>query len=395
MQLANANPAAQVSGADQLPGHANYFLGNDPAKWHTNVPTYSKVKYTNVYDGIDLVYYGNQRQLEYDFIVAPGHNPNQIQLHFAGAQKLKLDPNGDLEVIAKNGQIAFHKPVVYQTADGSRRPVEGQFTLASNNTVSFALGRYDLSEPLVIDPVLAYSTYLGGTGNGIDEGLAITVDASGSAYLTGDTSSNTFPVTTGAFQATASGNNVVFITKLSADGKSLVYSTYLGGNQGDYGRAIKVDLSGDVYVAGFTYSGNFPVTSRAYQTFNGSNTGDGGFDAFLTKLNPAGSELIFSTFPGPTVSVFGTATAATGIAIDASGDAYMAGYTNATANFPTTSGAYQTTNNNQNGGTNVFVARFSSDGSELPYLTSLLSGYKSNNINWLPISPKSLSESDV
>ena len=165
MELAGANPGLRVSGAEQLPGTANYFIGNDPAKWHSNVPTYAKVKYSGVYPGVDLVYYGNQRQLEYDFVLAPGANPKPVRLHFAGAKKLTLNADGDLTITARNGEIAFHKPVVYQTKDGQRQPVEGSFTLTGRTTVlASSSAAYDPARELVIDPTLAYSTYLGGNG---------------------------------------------------------------------------------------------------------------------------------------------------------------------------------------------------------------------------------------
>jgi hypothetical protein len=164
MELAGANPAAHVAGAEQLPGIANYFLGKDPSSWHTNVPTYAKVNYSSVYPGVDLVYYGNQRQLEYDFLVAPNANPKQVRLHFAGAKRLSVKPDGDLTVTARHGEVAFHKPAVYQTVNGQRHAVEGRFTLLAGNKVGFLLGNYDHCRELVIDPVLVYSTYLGGSG---------------------------------------------------------------------------------------------------------------------------------------------------------------------------------------------------------------------------------------
>ena len=197
-------------GVDQLPGTANYFLGNDPAKWHTSVPTYAKVKYNGVYPGVDLVYYGNQRQLEYDFLIAPGADAKTVRLRFAGVSKLKLDGNGDLKVIAKDGVAAIRKPVIYQVDNGQKRPVNGRFKLLARNTLGFQLGNYDHSRELVIDPVLAYSTYLGGSGNSFnsdDDGdpvgdypSSIAIGADGSAYLDGVAFSVDFPVTSNAFQ---------------------------------------------------------------------------------------------------------------------------------------------------------------------------------------------------
>ena len=198
MQLLGADPSAEPHGAEQLSGTVNYFRGNDPSRWQSGVPTFAKVQFTGVYPGVDLVYYGNQGQLEYDFVVAPNANPKNIRLHFAGADKLQLAPAGDLAVRAKNGRIVFHRPTVYQEEDGRRHPVDGRFKLLADNSVGFALGDYDHDRALVIDPVLVYSTYLGGTRQ--DQAVAIAVDGSGFAYVAGTTESADFPVTSGAFQ---------------------------------------------------------------------------------------------------------------------------------------------------------------------------------------------------
>ena len=194
MELAGAAQGIRVEGAEQLPGTANYFIGNDPEKWHANVPTFAKVKYAGVYPGIDLVYYGNQRHLEYDFVVAPGADAKQVKLHFAGAERLALNADGDLTVVAKNGEIAFHKPAVYQQASGSasqRQAVDGRFVLLAGNSVGFVIGRYNTGRELVIDPTLEYSTYLGGSDS--DYATAITADSSGNSYLTGVSVSTNFP----------------------------------------------------------------------------------------------------------------------------------------------------------------------------------------------------------
>ncbi len=304
MELAGASHGLRVSGAEQLPGRANYFIGNDPAKWHSNIPTYGKVRYSGVYPGVDLVYYGNQQQLEYDFVVAPGASPKPVRLRFAGAEKLQLNADGDLKVVARNGEIAFHKPVVYQIKEGRRQPVQGRFAVLAKNTVGFALGSYDQSRELVIDPTLAYSTYLGGSGK--DGAGAIAVDGEGHAYVAGAATSSDFPVTGGAFKKT---NNsflfTAFVTKLNLAGSALDYSTYLGGSGGNYSlrnfgdeaSGIAVDASGHAYVAGATYSTDFPVTSGAFQTVNKAAANDES-NAFVTKLNTTGSALDYSTYLG-------------------------------------------------------------------------------------------------
>ena len=333
MQLANSNPAAQVSGADLLPSIANYFLGNDPAKWHTNVPTYAKVKYANVYDGIDLVYYGNQRKLEYDFIVQPGASPKNIQLHFAGAQKLKLDSDGNLEVIGKNGQITFQKPVLYQEKDGQRQPIEGKFNLQADNKITFAVGKYDQSRPLVVDPVLAYSTYLGSSGEFTgDAANGIAVDSSGDAYVVGSTESSNFPVTPGAVQQKSDKSGeayTAFVSKLNPGGTALLFSTYLGGSTNDLANAIVVDSKGNAYIGGQTESTDFPVTDGALQT----NGGGSAYSGFLTKLSPDGSSLVYSTYLGGQ---------ANGVAVGASGIAYVAGI-GEPSDLPLPPDAFQTT----------------------------------------------------
>ena len=241
IHLLGGNPAAHASGTGRLPGIANYFLGNDPSQWRTRIPTYAQVRYPEVYPGIGLVYYGNQQQLEYDFQVAPGADAGQIRLEFAGAQSLSVDAAGDLQVQVGEQRLVQHKPVVYQEVAGHAgrwRLVAAGFVVRGQE-VGFALGTYDRREPLIIDPVLIYSTYLGGNGNssfGGDEGSGIAVDAAGNAYVTGYTSSPDFP-TVNALQPALgdlNGSNA-FVAKLSADGSALVYSTYLGGSGGDDG----------------------------------------------------------------------------------------------------------------------------------------------------------------
>jgi hypothetical protein len=323
MRLVGANPHAVATGAEELPGKVNYFIGNDRKKWRTNVPTYAKVKYQGVYPGIDLVYYGNQGgRLEYDFVVAPGADPSAIALDVAavsdrrtavGTPPLQIADDGDLIIPTGDGEVRFHKPVAYQEAPSetgnskfetrhtlarhsslvTRHSIDGRFTLDAENRVRFALGPYDRSEPLVIDPVLVYSTYLGGSVS--DSGSAIAVDSSGNAYVAGETSSSNFP-TANPLQAQLRGVGVsnAFATKLNAAGSALVYSTYLGGSGGDAGYGIAVDSSGNAYVAGYTDSSDFPTANPLQAHLRG--TCSNCRNAFVTKLNPAGSALVYSTY---------------------------------------------------------------------------------------------------
>ena len=242
MKLVGANPSPRVTGLEALPGKSNYFLGNDPDKWRTNMPHYAKVQYKDVYPGVDLVYYGNQRQLEYDLVVAPGADPGGIALSFEGVEKLRIDAQGDLLLDTPGGEVRQHKPLVYQEVDGVRREIAGAYVLKGKQQVGFELAAYDASQPLIIDPVLSYSTYLGGSGT--DFTSTIAVDTSGNAYVTGRTGSTDFP-TASPFQAAFAGGtgDDVFVTKLNAAGSALVYSTYLGGTDNDLIPTIAVDSS--------------------------------------------------------------------------------------------------------------------------------------------------------
>jgi len=391
MQLANANPGSQIAGTDQLPGHANYFLGNDPAQWHTNVPTYAKIKYANVYDGVDLVYYGNQRQLEYDFVVHPNGATKSIRVRFAGAKKLTLHENGDLEVIARNGNIAFHKPVLYQETSGRRVSVKGGFTLLGGNEAGFAVGDYDRAKPLVIDPTLSYSTYLGGS-NGASYGTAVAVDGSGDAYVTGVVYATNFPATSGAYQPSSKKSASTFdafVAEFNPTGTALLYATYLGGsgntsvagtlNHGDYPTGVRVDSDGAAYVSGIAYSTDFPVTSGAFQTTNKGGA-NGVSNCFVSKISAAGSRLAYSTYLGGS-GISGYAGKASlgdtggdgcaSMAIDSSGNAYLTGTAYST-NFPVTSGAYQARNKSATAGhPNAFAAKLNPEGTALAYATYL------------------------
>ena len=359
MELAGAAPGLKVTGSDILPGKINYFIGKDPSKWRTDLPTYGKVKYSAVYPGVDLVYYGNQRQLEYDFVVAPGADGNQVRLHFAGAKKLAIDSNGNLRISASNGEISFHKPVVYQIKDGKREPVTGKFQLLAKSDLGFALGNYDHSRELVIDPTLAYSTYLGGSTSESANGIA--VDTGGHAYVTGSTYSSDFPTTASSYAAIdpALGNAhltpVAFITKFHHDGSGLIYSTFLGGTGGDSATAIALDSAGNAYVTGTTFSTDFPVTPGAYETTLNSTAA-----SFVTKLNPTGTNLVYSTY---ILDAW-----APSIAVDASGHAYVTGSTSSKS-FPVSANAFQKTNHALYG--TAFVIRLGESGGWAEYSTYL------------------------
>jgi hypothetical protein len=363
MELVKANPVARVIGTDELPGKSNYFIGSDPKKWRSNVPTYAKVKYENIYPGIDLVYYGNQRQLEYDFVVAPGADPHHIQFDFRGAKSISRDKDGDLLLQMSEGEIRWRKPTVYQERDGTRQEIVAHYVINHKSRVRFEVADYDLHSPLFIDPLI-YSTYLGGSGE--DVGNGITVDASGNAYLTGQTLSTNFPTTPGALQTTCGGTKCydAFVTKLNPTGSAFVYSSYLGGSNGDYGLGIIVDSSGNAYVTGDTQSTDFPTTPGAFRTIcnGGSNCTQFG-DGFVTELNPTGSALVYSTYLGGSNTDQGQ-----GISVDSMGDAYITGLT-ASADFPTTTGVFQKTF--AGGSYDAFVSELNPTGTALVYSTYL------------------------
>ena len=365
MRLIGANPSVQVSGVDELAAKTSYFVGDDPAKWQTHVPTYAKVKYDEVYPGVNLIYYGNQRQLEYDFVVAPGANPKAIRLRFSGAEKLKIDEQGALVLETKSGPVRFERPEVYQEIAGKKRVIDGQYALQGRSTVGFEVASYDRTRPLVIDPVLVYSTYLSGSGIGT-ESYGIAVDSSGNAYVTGRTWSADFP-TVNALQSTNPDTHAasVFVAKISADGSALIYSTYLGGSgcggTNEEAKSIAVDSAGNAYVTGFTCSTDFP-TVNAIQSTNNAGATAGGESAFVTKINANGSALVYSTYLSGSGGANGT-----GIAVDSSSNAYVIGNTG--IGFPTVN-ALQPTDPNRSGPC-AFVAKINADGSAFVYSTYL------------------------
>jgi Beta-propeller repeat len=370
MKLLNANAQSTASGVDELAATASYFIGNDPAKWKTKIPTFAKVKYQGIYPGIDLVYYGNQRQLEYDFIVAPGADPRSIVFDIVGAS-IRQAELGDLVFTIGADEIRWHQPVVYQKINGMRQQIAAHYAITAANRVSFELAPYDRTAPLYIDPLI-YATYLGGANT--DVGYGIAIDGAGNAYIAGQTYSTDFPITTGAFQTACTGkagrgcykNGEAFIAKLNPEGSALLYSTYLGGSGGDAASSIAIDRSGNAYITGQTFSSNFPVTSGAFQKNCKGKDPCGKGDVFVTKLDPSGSALIYSTYLGGS----GTDWAAS-IAIDKIGNAYVTGGTSST-NFPVTRGAFQTECRDKKCSLgDAFVTKLDPSGSALIYSTYL------------------------
>lgn len=347
-----------LEGVNQLPGCSNYFIGSDASRWRTNLPNYSAVQYRDVYPGVNLIYYGNQRQLEYDFVVAPNSDPRVIKLGFKGARRIRIDSEGDLVLQTSGGNVRMRKPSVYQDIDGVKQPVAGRYVLNGKMQVGFDVGAYDRSKTLVIDPVFSYSTFLGGTS--FDEGRAIAIDAAGNAYVTGRTQSFNFPITIDAFSTTYSNSTDVFVTKMNADGSALVYSTYIGGTFDDNGFGIVVDSTGNAYITGSTSSSGFPTTPGAFQTMI-RGTGD----AFVTKLNSTGTALVYSTFMGGTSS-----DQANSIDIDSLGNAYVAGFTVST-NFPITPGSFQSTNGGGSFPGDCFITKLNDTGAAQIYSTYL------------------------
>lgn len=358
MKLVGANPAPIISGHEQLPGKSNYFIGNDPKTWQRHVPTFAKVKYRDVYPGVDLVYYGNQERLEYVFVVAPGADPRMIELSFPGAKKLSIDSEGNLVIGLKGAEILEHAPNVVQEVNGIKETLAGRYILKDRNRVAFQISDWDRSKALVIDPAIQFSTYLGGSGDEFP--LYMDLDRSGSVYVVGFTTSTDFPTTPDSLQSTFAGGSVdAFVTKLNPQGSAIVYSTYLGGTGDDLGLGIAVSPLGMAYLTGQTSSTDFPTTSRALQPSYGGGNSDG----FVAKLSADGSVLIYSTYLG------GSADDAALIGpTDSGGHVYAEGFTSST-DFPTTAGAFQRTYGG--GADDAFVTKLKADGSGLIFSTYL------------------------
>jgi hypothetical protein len=360
LELLHSNQNAAGTTSDLLPGKSNYLIGNDSARWRTNVSRFAKVRYREVYPGIDLVYYGKQRELEYDFIVAPGENAGAIRLAFELGTKVRISSAGELIAQTSIGEVRQPPPVAYQEGAGKRELVDVRYVLNNKSEIGFETADYDRTRPLIIDPTLVYSSFLGGSGD--DSGSSIALDTHNNIYVTGTTNSPAFP-TKNPLIATNSGLSDIFVTKIDAAGGALVYSTYIGGAGQDRADGLGVDYNGNAYVAGRVDSTsiNFPTTAGSFAaTYRG-----GDFDAVVFKLNSAGNNFIYSTFLGGEEN-----DSAVGVAVDLSGNAYVTGGTRS-AGFPTTATAYQPT---RSGDTDGFLVKLNSAGSALLYSTFLGGG---------------------
>jgi hypothetical protein len=370
LRFIGANPGVELQGRQRADEQVSYLRGSDPARWHTALPTFQEIVYRELWPGVDVAVRGGRGELKYEFRVRPGAAIDDIRLAYRGADGLTVDPDGTIGIATSLGVLRDSAPVAYQDIDGRRLPVESRYVTpggTGERSYGFAVGAgYDPSRELIIDPGLAYSTLLGGASH--EMGAAIAVDGAGNTYVTGFTQSPTFPTTTGAFDRTgAPGNNLdAFVAKLNPTATALVYSTFLGGSNFEWGRGLAIDAAGNAYVAGQTKSSNFPTTSGAFdRTFNVDNCprcGIDQYDAFVAKLNPTGSALVYSTFLGGT-----SPDDALAIALDGARNAYVAGQT-VSANFPMTAGAFDTT---PDGEQDVFVAKLNTTGSALVYSTRL------------------------
>jgi hypothetical protein len=376
LHLDGTNPIAYSEGRKALPAYSNYLIGNDPRKWRTHVPQFAEVWTPAAYPGIDLVYYGNEGQLEYDFIVAPGANPERIKFSVGGSESgsgspIRVNEHGDLVIPGRDGEVLFHKPLLYQGKSCSRekpnhaadqpgcKALNGgefhvQHTAHSGVLVSFGLPAYDHTQPLVIDPAVTFSTFLGGSmGDGV---TAMTLDSAGNIYLFGITNSPDFPITSGAYQTKLPGNINAFVTKLSSDGSQIIYSTYLGGNDDDTPKGMAIDSANNVYLTGQTSSKDFPVMNAFQPEPHAYATG------FVTKLSPDGSKLIYSTFLGGSSSDYIEA-----VAVDQNNEAIVVG-TTTSLDYPLVNALQPTCPGCPNGGSAV-ITKFSADGSALLFST--------------------------
>jgi len=353
LSFVGANKAPRVVAEEKQRGRVNYFIGNDKTKWRRDIPTYGAVTYKDVYRNIDIKFYGNNRRLEHDVIVRPGGDVSKVRFAYDGIEGLKITETGDLEVRLEDGKIIEKKPVVFQEIDGRRVAVDGKYRILGDNTYGFDVASYDHGKDLIIDPVLVYSTYLG--GNNFDIAHDIAIDSAGNAYVTGETWSPNFPPTNAIQGVYGGGISDGFVTKINSSGSAMIYSTFLGGSASDSGRSIAVDSSGNAYVTGLTRSSDFPLLNPMQGILGGNS------DAFITKLNPSGSALVYSTYLGGNLDDYGF-----GIALDSSDNAYVTGET-FSSNFPLLNSIPAATG----GYIDAFVTKINSTGSAIVYSTFL------------------------
>ena len=359
LRLVGARGDSAGQGASLLPGTVNYLVGADRSAWRTGIATYEKVRYSEVYPGIDVVYYSNRGELEYDFLVKPGADPTAIMMEFDGADRVTIDDEGALVATIGQHQMVQRAPVIYQERNGVRREVRGRYVLASRTRAAFLLEKYDRAETLIIDPVLVHATSVNETTTespSADRGHAIAICGDGTVYVTGLTDAVDFPTTEGSLDTEWNGDLDAFIVKLNASGTALEYATYLGGTSRDIGRGIAVDAAGYAYVAGYTSSADFPVTSGAFDS-----SWNGGDDVFVAKVDPSGAALGYSTYVGGSSLDLGK-----GIALDPKGNAYVTGET-LSEDFPTTASLDASWNGSRDG----FAAKLDADGATLVYSTYL------------------------
>lgn len=367
------NEQLSITGQNRQLSRSFYFRGGADNKHETfSSSHFAGVRYQQIYAGINAVFYGNQQQLEYDFIVSPGASVETIKLRIDGAQKVELAENGDLLIYISKGLLRKHAPVAYQEKDNARRYVDAQFQLNTDNRISFVIGDYDPGIPLTIDPVISFSSYLGGAK--IDRAFAVTTDSEGDIYIAGNTLSNNFPVTQGAFQEDiapprlGSGENDAFVTKIDAAGNGIIFSSYLGGNVSDIAYDIAVDGNKNIYLVGKTLSDNFPTTTGAFIE-NPKRT-----DGFVTKISASGASLVYSTYLGggsnESAPGFGESGEARAIDVDSEGNAYITGVTTSDS-FPVTQGALQTSKGGGAGDFDAYVSKLNSTGAALLYSTYL------------------------
>ena len=391
MQLRGANPEPSVNGEAELAGKRHYFIGNDPAQWHRDIPTYGKVRYRDVYPGIDLLYYGKAGLLEYDFILRPGADPDKIRLAFKGAERISVDHSGNLVLHTAVGDVIHRVPLVYQDLPEGRREIQAEYRVTDDVDgpgAVFRLAAYDTSFPLIIDPALSYSSFLGGSS--VDEGNAVAVDASGNFYVTGGTLSTNFPGDNGGYAPHVGGvstaptqvlNNPsdAFVSKYDSAG-TLLFSVYLGsdGVLGDAGNGIAVDAAGNIYVTGYTTGSflKFPTTSSAYSQNHVSS-----FDVFVTELASDGASLVYSTLIGGGKGDIGE-----GIAVDATGNIYVAGTTFSDGTFPTKN-AYQSSGDGNASFSDGFVLKIdpTQSGAASLFYSTFLGGSSVDEINAIAV----------